>query len=692
MAGPSTFDQHDAPNGARRKSIPANEYPAPSPEVSFSHLDANTPAAIGPTTHKEHDSNSTGSEQDRAYGNIATNTRRRSTIKTISTVLTKTITGVRTPKAPWQHAPHEKGEEAGDATSSTVRVFDHRRQRRRLIFSAGLRWLGTAILCGGMAGCLAGFHHIVSLSTAQKHAFNALVTFFSMAIGFSLASSMRLYAQMLRWRFLASGYRTLQQFADIMKCEDQLNCVKLLWTGRNKGRWLPSLTQVLALLSILINLFLQVITALVGLTYQVEVSDSFVVDKVGKVSIVDLSSIEAALGYKDDAFDYQCTGAYGYGMAGASSLFETSNNTSYQDDEWSSYYCSTDQSTCWYWFSDQSIDGSLSETSSRKVYSTATCQNLTVLQGGYAGVEDIDSQSPNVQYKDEDGNTKWLDVPTDITLQKSTTFIGNTTEPPCGSRCSELFVLVSADNDTIPNPLLFKCQNAVSNVTNIYLNSRFHDAGQYELSDDTARALAGAIGFTGFRALSAGFPALEYVLYPDGTRWSPEGTYSNGVKMENTEAAAAQTAALIMQFSIGALVALDSVGPRINVTDYGPTPDLVVDVDWLWAILILAGIPATQMVALVCVIIWANKAIIKDDSCLSTARLLRPVVDRLGDHGCLLTGDEIAKELENVKVIYGVRGPDELDNESAIKHLDVIQENEKLPTNQRMPAGVAAGL
>lgn len=53
----------------------------------------------------------------------------------------------------------------------------------------------------------------------------------------------------------------------------------------------------------------------------------------------------------------------------------------------------------------------------------------------------------------------------------------------------------------------------------------------------------------------------------------------------------------------------------------------MVDIDWKWAATILSVIPGIQLLALLCIITWANKAIIKDTSVLSTARLLRPTVD-----------------------------------------------------------------
>lgn len=65
-------------------------------------------------------------------------------------------------------------------------------------------------------------------------------------------------------------------------------------------------------------------------------------------------------------------------------------------------------------------------------------------------------------------------------------------------------------------------------------------------------------------------------------------------------------------------------------------------------------------------------------------RLLRPVVDKLGEKGCLLTGDEITEELGNYRLMYGVR--ESLQDSilysgmggASVRHVDVIQEVEGL--------------
>jgi hypothetical protein len=52
---------------------------------------------------------------------------------------------------------------------------------------------------------------------------------------------------------------------------------------------------------------------------------------------------------------------------------------------------------------------------------------------------------------------------------------------------------------------------------------------------------------------------------------------------------------------------------------------------------------------------WANRVLVKDESVFSTARLLRPVLDKLADNGAARSGKEICAVLgEGEKYIYTV--------------------------------------
>ena len=222
----------------------------------------------------------------------------------------------------------------------------------------------------------------------------------------------------------------------------------------------------------------------------------------------------------------------------------------------------------------------------------------------------------------------------------------------------------------------------MSHVTNV---AAYGDAKTFDMPDIQAWIMAGAIAFSGSSVGDASQKTpslLQYKMYPPSTLWSP-GTDVTPLRMSQ----------IVMMFTSGAYAALDYGNTdRITVEHQRePRPAQIVDVDWKWACVILGVIPLTQAIVLLIVIGFANKAVIKDGSFLATARLLRPVVDKLGAKGCLLTGDEIAEELGNFRIVYGPRMPRGTisgQEASVLKHIDVIAEEEDRERwHGRMPAG-----
>ena len=196
----------------------------------------------------------------------------------------KAVSRFNIPKvaAPWEHEFSEKQGQYS-LPSDTVRYFDYRQQRKRLFVNSSFQWLITALFCAGLSAVLYGFTTInIGVTSTTKHIFNALITGLSICLGLNLASSLKGHAQMMRWRFLASGYRSLQDFELVMNCDSQTKTFRLLWAGRTPGRWYPNKTQLVAFLAITVNLALQVFTALLGLTYSIDLSSEFVRLTYGK--------------------------------------------------------------------------------------------------------------------------------------------------------------------------------------------------------------------------------------------------------------------------------------------------------------------------------------------------------------------------------------------------------------------------
>jgi hypothetical protein len=568
--------------------------------------------------------------------------------------------------SPWDHEAPRKGT---PPDYHTVKQYDYRLQRRRLFTNSAFQWLMTVFLCGALAGTLRSFQYYFAsgMGQTQKHAFNGLITGLSIALGINLASSLRGYAQMMRWRFLASAYRHVQEFELVMQCESQMKVLRLFWTARTRGRMLvPNKTQILCFTWIVINILLQVLVALLGLTYSIDTSSVWMSTQWGNVSVCDLSLIRNS--NNDTITDYytQLSAANNYGIAGQDydvdvdvandALDQTYSNAIYTDDAYN--YME-------YRFDDLNPDDEdLNIITWRTITATATCEPFKVVAGATLN-------STNSTYVEKNGDlvNVWIQPVT----PGFTTWMSNT-QSHCGPRCTEVWALQAADGVTVLDSTLFKCNNTVAPVIDDSGDYPVNAAAPLQMPDEQAKIIAGAIGWSGFYY---DFTPFEFVRYSQATIWSPSSDLN-----------ATSVAAYLMEFSMFAVAAMDDHGPRINVMGYSPVPAQVVDVEWEWAVIILAVIPAIQMIALAAIIAWANKAIIKDNSFLSTARLLRPLVDKLGPHGCMLTGDQIAEELKNIKIAYGYRSPPGfIEGSDMVRHVDILQEHEGLGLSRAMPPG-----
>ncbi|KEF61290.1 uncharacterized protein A1O9_02855 [Exophiala aquamarina CBS 119918] len=493
-------------------------------------------------------------------------------------------------------------------------------------------------------------------------------------------------ALILRWKILAANYRSLDEFDLIMHCESLRKVLKLCWVARTRGRpllWINK-TQWLCLVWVGVNVMLQVLVALLGLTYNLNTS-SMPALKFGQLSVANFTFIDDPWTNTDPGFSSQLGSANIYGSQAQYYVYELID-ASYRDVShdavWGrpsspTVYYNKDYTTFTYIFEDANPwNPDLTLMTRRNVSVTATCVELEVLEGG-------NGTNPIITYLDEDRQRRTLDV---VRVGPGAmTYVGvlNST---CGPRCSNIMALQSANGRTIPAPSFYSCQNKVTEIAGIepYVLGN-STVATLQMPEPQARMLAGAIGWTGFN-FSAD-DTYQYVRYPTQSWWSP-----------NSPANTTRIALNIMEYSIGAIASFDYNGPRSNVTGYYPVPAQEVDIQWKWSSAILGVIPFVHLVALVCVIAWGNSAIIRDASCLSTAKLLRPIVEKLGERGCLLSGPEIAEELASIRVKYGWREPpsnlvfrNEID-QHLVRHVDILEETEGFGVQGTMPPGRYDGL
>lgn len=472
---------------------------------------------------------------------------------------------------------------------------------------------------------------MATIDKHQRRIFNSLTTGNSLLLGVNLAASLRSYAKLLRWRMLAKCHRPLETFDLVMGCDSLMNVIKLLYKAKNtRAKWLPSRTQLLCLLWLLIHLAVTVLVGIIGLNYNLETSNDYVLLTRGSVSIVDLNALSTG-SYLSDLGAVQAWGVRGRVATPLSQDAEI---------EYTESYYSTSTGYTYYYFQDQNSNATATGyVTSRYIESHANCNGYRVTEGQYGNLS-------YVVYNDgtKDINQTLPEQPGPGGLLTMSYF--NST---CGARCTDIntFQAASFPSAQIDHTDLFDlyegrffvCENTVPEIGDYKETVK----PEYAVSDLTARMLAGALGWSSDGPSSDG--KSLYMTYPNA---SEIGFYTTPNETD--------VASLISGFTMGAVSFMDNSAAMYRKHVSGaeqPIAAQYLHVTWRFAGSILAAIPFIHFWVLLAVIRWANRAIIKDDSHLAIAKAYHSLLMRLGDSGCLLQGDEIVRVLENPLVKYG---------------------------------------
>ncbi|KAJ9633455.1 hypothetical protein H2204_007005 [Knufia peltigerae] len=605
-------------------------------------------------------------------------------------------------RQPWRHSVSTA---AADVPSQTVREFKPSRQRMRLFIKAMYRWAITAILCGLLATCLGVFGNLLKMSVSQIKLFNALIVLLSLFLGNNLSSTLREFALMFRWRLLASKYRSLQEFDLIMSCDSLRKVIGLFRAAHTPGRLFFRLnrTQCLCALWLGINICLQVLVALLGLTYSLGTSKHPGV-KFGHLSVANLTQINDVWSADNPDFAAQLGSANSYGIQGQDYLF-VNGPVPGQTGPWvfgkpstpTVYGNGAKWDSMTYAFQDSNpTNVDITLISHRTVTIEAHCAPLELVDVSDLEAKSLgdDTGTETIQYRDERGALRFLDLPPGE--PGAMTYVG-VLGATCGPRCTQVMALQNASSPHIPKASFYTCNSTlypVEGVQDYLFPGTNQTESTFQIHDEQARIVAGAVGWSisGIRFTQQGHDdnttglAYEVSRYTLSSYWSP-----------NSASSAYWVEQRLMEYAIEAVAAMDYNGPQQNVTGWYPVLAQSVTVEWAWAGAILALVPVLQLLASVGIIIWSNTAIIRDESALSTARLLRPVVEGLGGKGCLLSGEEIAHMFPGVKVKYGWREPEdltfrnEIDDTRTVRHVDILQEQDGYSTQGPMPAGFYDG-
>jgi hypothetical protein len=265
----------------------------------------------------------------------------------------------------------------------------------------------------------------------------------------------------------------------------------------------------------------------------------------------------------------------------------------------------------------------------RTINSTNSCQSFAVIEGGNGTVANL------IVQEDSNGDSFNVSLPTVAGVDSMTYFTNPDTS--CGDGCS----IIEAFEASSTTSYYYNCSITVGTVMNATLPQ--HDVGIQ------LREMASAgIALQGYGAGANHTGSKQFQVYPSESIYgSPQSGDPVGI------------GSTISMFAIGVV----SVAAFYNTNPFmvpGLEPQVgsqltVEHWDWIW--MVMGLIVGVQGAAFVLTAFLANRVVVKDESVFATARLLKPVLDRLGDEGTTMEGKDICQRLdpgEERKFIYTV--------------------------------------
>ncbi|KZM18454.1 uncharacterized protein EKO05_0001303 [Ascochyta rabiei] len=547
-----------------------------------------------------------------------------------------------------------------------VKHFDHSEARKYLFKTGGYKLLVTIFFSALM--CIAlkaweGFNGHIVLSKKDVRVFNSLMIGLSLCLGLNLLASLQNYAGILRWSLLSRRYVSLEAFDLMLGLERLSNVVKLMVISLplvrrrkylRKFSWFKDVRQddtkwtwLVCLIWLAINVGSQVLVAVSSLFYPMDTSD-FPLLTYGDVTVADLTRWTAGNETKSNATALEA--AWMYGME-AIVYPEFAPNDTQKDLSGlaGTPLYKLDNGSDEYRFFNRNPNHPYSDyiLSNRSISTTTTC--VTVEVGGKI-VENSTDDTAFVKGKAP--GKEWDKFYLPQYAGGALTWMASIPEA-CGARCTNFTVLQNRLGNIVNETSLFLCNSTVSEIrsgkekNDITLQSK-EDSDAVFGTDQFARTASGAMGWTG--TSWDNWDDMQFRTYTRGSRWSPSHIV-NASEVED----------MLMRFTIGAIAAFDDHGIRHNVTDQYvvPTQGQQLAVDWPYIFSILGGICFIQFAALCCLLLFANRTIVRDESFFSTAMLLSPVVGRIGKEGggMNMSGDEIKDhpKLKWKKIRYDYR-------------------------------------
>ncbi|KAG0641331.1 hypothetical protein HOY80DRAFT_742887 [Tuber brumale] len=536
-------------------------------------------------------------------------------------------------------------------------------QRWRLLAKITARFIVSFAACAGLIAAFKVYEDKKVLSRIEKRVFNAIYVGISLMLSINIGSSLKAMASMMRWKILATGKFRLREVDLIL----DLSSFQSVWELMRISAGRPVLCFA-CFAWILLGVAVQIGVALLGLSYNME-NGSTVQLTNGLVNITDMTYIYPAFhGDRSVEPDYsvQQSTAHLYGDMATHFPAGVPGTPDYVDyalldlldensSEWRYYFRET------YYVEKTGPAGLPTTKTNRSVTVTPHCEYHPIVGGQFAGVNDtnvtisIGNRKVNIDWMQDWGSaaTTYVNPGEYVSGAKI-----------CGPRCSRIYIFQWVDQTWDPpsqTGSFFNCTITISQVENANPLQPFHN-----MPNLTAEMAAGAIGLDGYVDRSE----RQFVRYTSASWW--------GQRMENSTVFAEL---LVGKFAAGVIAAYDIYGPSVEAMGVQSRPGISLSVNWFYVSLTLGSILLAQLACGIFVVYSANSVFCKDDSYLSTARLLRPLVERLGNSGSTSTGFEISQTFAR-SVRYGVRSGGSANQ--PIHHLDIGEDIVKLP---RFPEG-----
>jgi hypothetical protein len=160
-----------------------------------------------------------------------------------------------------------------------------RRTRWKNVARVFPRWFMTMVLAGCISAVLISYNNFAVMSKTEKRQFNAIITGLSIALGFSISSSLNAMVGNLRWWILSRRYRSRRKVELILQADSLTHLIKMAY----KSHRVSIHTAVLLWVFVIIGS--QIAVASLGFCFSTDTAEKDALMEDGQILLADMSSI-----------------------------------------------------------------------------------------------------------------------------------------------------------------------------------------------------------------------------------------------------------------------------------------------------------------------------------------------------------------------------------------------------------------